>query len=73
MEKVYILEELDCANCAAKMEQAVSKIKGVQSATVNFMTKKLFIEAEQEDFDAIAKEADKKIKKIESQVVMREC
>ena len=40
MKKVFKLHELDCANCAAKMEAAIRKIAGVESASVNFMTQK---------------------------------
>ena len=65
MKKVFELEELDCANCAAKMEAAINKIEGVTSATVSFMTQKLTIEADEKDFDKILKAAQKAIKKIE--------
>ena len=43
MKKVFKLEDLDCANCAAKMENAISKIEGVESANVSFMTQKMTI------------------------------
>lgn len=65
MEKVFKIMELDCANCAAKMERAIGKIKGVEEVTVNFMTQKAFISAKEEDFEKIVIEADKKIKKID--------
>lgn len=65
MIKVFQLEDLDCANCAAKMEEAIAKLKGVSSASVSFLTQKLSIEAQEEDFDRIVKEAAKLIKKIE--------
>ncbi len=65
MKKVYKLQNLDCANCAAKMEAAISKIEGVESATVSFMTQKLTINAEENDFEKIIKLASKAIKKIE--------
>ena len=65
MKKVFKLEELDCAHCAAKMEEAIAKIDGVQAASVNFLALKLTIEAEEADFGAILKEAQKRIKKIE--------
>ena len=65
MKKTYLLEELDCAHCAAKMETAISKIDGVIEAKISFMTQKLTIEAEDKDFDRILKEAQKAIKKIE--------
>ncbi len=49
MKKVFKLENLDCANCAAKMERGINKVEGVASATVSFMTQKLTIEAEDRD------------------------
>ncbi len=65
MKKTFKLEELDCAHCAAKMEIAIGKIDGVIEAKISFMTQKLTIEAEEEDFDKIIKAAQKAIKKIE--------
>ena len=57
--------EVDCANCAAKIEAAIQKIEGVQSASVSFMTQKLVLEAPDDQFDAILKETAKTAKKIE--------
>ena len=65
MKKTFELEELDCAHCAAKMEDAIGKIDGVISASISFMTQKLTIEADEKDFDKILKAAQKAIKKIE--------
>jgi copper chaperone CopZ len=65
MKKVFELEELDCAHCAAKMEDAIRKIDGVISASISFMTQKLTIEADEKDFDKILKAAQKAVKKIE--------
>ena len=65
MKKKFALEELDCANCAAKMEAAIKKLPGVQDATVSFMTQKLTVEADDDRFDEIMKEIQKTIKKIE--------
>ena len=65
MKKRYKLVDLDCANCAAKMEDAIKKIDGVQDATVSFMTQKLTIEAEDERFDAIMREVVAVCKKVE--------
>ena len=53
MKKTFKLEDLDCANCAAKMEAAINKLDGVQKATVSFMTQKLTLEAEEERFDEV--------------------
>ncbi len=70
MRYVYKLERLGCASCAAKMETAINKIKGVDDAKITFMTAKLTIEANESFIDDIEKEADKAIRKIESQVKM---
>ncbi len=65
MKKNFKLQDLDCAHCAAKMQDAISKIEGVKSAHINFMSQKLTIEAEEEEFDSIMKQAVKACKKIE--------
>nr|WP_027870861.1 heavy metal-associated domain-containing protein [[Eubacterium] cellulosolvens] len=57
--------EIDCANCAAKVEDAIRKIDGVTDAKVNFMLQKFTLEADDERFDAILKEAVETGKKIE--------
>jgi len=57
--------EVDCANCAAKMEEAVKKISGVENARVNFMTQKFTLEAAEEVFDNVLDEAVKACKKVE--------
>ena len=71
MKKKFILEELDCADCAAKIEHAVNKLDGVKEATVNFMTQKLVIEGEDEKMPTIIEEAEKVVKDIESHVIMK--
>ena len=65
MKKVFKLVDLDCANCAAKMERAINQIDGVQKATVSFMAQKLTLEADDARFDEIVKEAVKCVKKVE--------
>ena len=65
MKKTYMLEDLDCANCAAKMEEAVKKIDGVKFASVNFLAQKMTLEADDEAFDEILKKAIKPIKRVE--------
>lgn len=70
MKKVFKLDELDCANCAAKMEAAINKLDGVEKATVNFMMRKLTIVAEESKMDRIVDEAQKAIKKIEPDCVI---
>ena len=59
MKKTFKMVDLDCANCAAKMEEAIKKIDGVTNASVNFMTQKMTIEADDAKFDAVVKEAVK--------------
>lgn len=65
MKKVYKMQDLDCANCAAKMEREISKIDGVLNASVNFMTQKLTVEADESDFDTVMEKIVKACKKIE--------
>ncbi|MGN0613140.1 MAG: cation transporter [Porcipelethomonas sp.] len=65
MKKVFKLEDLECACCAAKMEAGISKIDGVESANVSFMTQKLTICAQEDMMDDIVKKASKIIRKIE--------
>lgn len=65
MKKSFRLDEVDCANCAAKMERAINKIDGVNEATISFMTQRLTIETDR-PMDEVLDEAQKKINKIES-------
>ncbi len=65
MKKSYKLIDLGCANCASKMERAISKIDGVNKATISFMTQKLTIDADDDKFDNILKEAATAVRKIE--------
>lgn len=65
MKKKFKMKDLDCANCAAKMEESIKKIDGVKDATVSFMMQKLTIDAEEDRFDEIMKEVVKACSKIE--------
>ena len=65
MKKKFKMQDLDCANCAAKMEEAIKKIEGVNDASVSFMTQKMMIDAVDDRFDDIVKEAAKVCAKIE--------
>lgn len=65
MKKVFKIEELDCANCAAKMEDAIRRIDGVNSATVSFMTQKLTLDVEDGRLDEVLKQAQKACSRIE--------
>lgn len=65
MKKTYKMENLDCANCARKIEEAIKKLDGVQNATVNFMMQKLTLEAEAERLPALVKQADACCRRVE--------
>ena len=73
MKKTYKMIDLDCAHCAAKMEDAIRKLEGVQDASVNFLMQKLTIEGDDALFQDIVQEAVKICKKIEPdcQVVVK--
>jgi len=66
MKKVFKMQELECANCAAKMEAAIAKLSGVESASMSFMTQKLtLVVADDADLNTILDEAEKIVKRIE--------
>lgn len=65
MKKAFKLRDLDCANCAAKMETAIGKLDGVKSASVNFMAQKLTLEADDDQFDVVMQSVMKTIQRIE--------
>ena len=65
MKKKFDLDNLDCANCAAKMEAAIKKIDGVEDASVNFLTQKLTLKADDARFQEILQEVVKCISKVE--------
>ena len=65
MKKVIKLKDLDCANCAAKIEAGIKKIPGVTNASVNFMMQKMTIEFDTDDFDALMREVVSICAKIE--------
>lgn len=71
MRKTYKLIDLDCANCAAKMEAAIQKIDGVTEASVSFLTQKLTVEAEESRFEEIMKQVVKACKKVEPDCVIK--
>ena len=65
MTKKFNLIDLDCANCAAKMENAIKKISGVQDATISFMTQKMTVSADDDRFNDIMDEIEKVCKRVE--------
>lgn len=68
MKKKLKMENLECANCAAKMEEAISKIDGVRSANINFMFQKLTIETDTDEIDEIIHKANAECRKFEKNV-----
>ncbi len=65
MKKVFKLRDLDCANCARKMEDAIRKIDGVEDVQISFMTQKLTLAADDARFDEIVAKAAKACRKVE--------
>lgn len=70
MKKTFKLEDLDCANCAAKMEHAIKKLDGVTNASVSFLTQKMTVETDRDSLDEIMKEVVKVCKKVEPDCVI---
>lgn len=65
MKKTFKLEDLDCANCAAKMERTIAELDGVVSVSVNFIMQKMTLEAADDVFDEVLKKAVKAIRRVE--------
>ena len=65
MKKRFNLSDLDCANCAARMEEAIRRIDGVNTAAVSFLTQKMTVDAVDDRFDEIMQEIVKVCKKVE--------
>lgn len=70
MRKTFKLQDLDCANCAAKMEADIQKIDGVKEVRMNFMAQKLTLDADDSRFDEILDEAARACKKYEPDMVI---
>ena len=68
MIKTYILEDLDCAHCAGKIEEEVGKLNGVTKSTCTLLTQKLVVEVDEENAKALTKEVMKIVKKFEPDV-----
>lgn len=65
MTKTFNMQDLDCANCARKMEDAIRKLDGVTEVHVNFLTQKMILTADDARFDEIVKEAVKQIRRVD--------
>ena len=71
MKKIYKIE-IDCANCAAKVEEAIKKIDGVNEASVNFMTQKMILDIDENNEKKIIKLVKKTAKRIEPDFEMED-
>ena len=71
MKKKFAIEGIDCANCAAKMEDAINKIEGINSATINFFAEKITIDTDDTNFDALVDEAEKACNKVDKGVTIK--
>ena len=65
MKKTFKMENLDCANCAAKMEAAIRKIDGVNDCSISFMAQRMSIDADEEKFDEIMQKAHQVVRSVE--------
>ncbi len=71
MKKKFILEGLDCANCASKIEREINELDGVENASINLMTTKLIIEGDEGKMPEIARIAEKIVNKYEPEVIFK--
>ena len=65
MKKIYKMQNLDCANCAAKMETAISKIDGVESCSISFMSQKMTLEVDETKLEEVLTAAQNAVKKVD--------
>lgn len=71
MKKTIALQDLDCANCAAKMENGIKKIDGVNSVSISFMTQKMVLDIEDTHSENILKEIKAVCKRIEPDCILK--
>ncbi len=65
MKKVFKLEDLDCANCAARMERSIAKIEGVDAVSISFLSQRMTLEADESRFEEILDQVVRTCKKVE--------
>ncbi len=65
MKKAFAMQDLDCANCADKMENAIKKIEGVSACAINFFAQKMILDADDARFDDIVKLAQAAIRRVD--------
>ena len=72
MKSTYKIKGIDCANCAAQLENAINKVEGVQNVSISFMTERMVIEYDEQNKDEIMKKIKKVIKKEEPDATLEE-
>ena len=72
MKSTYKIKGIDCANCAAQLENAINKVEGVQHASISFMAERMVIEYDEQNKEEIMKKIKKVIKKEEPDAIIEE-
>ena len=72
MKYNFKIQGIDCANCALELERQINKVEGVDTATINFMAEKLYIECNEEKKEEIMKKVQKVIKREEPDCTIEE-
>ena len=65
MKKVLRMENLDCANCAAKMEKKIKKIAGVNEVSISFMAQKMVLDCDETRYDEIFDEVQRAVRSVD--------
>ena len=72
MKKTFRIKGIDCANCAAQLENAINKIEGVEKASISFMAERMVLEYDEQNAEEIMQKVKKLIKKEEPDAILEE-
>ena len=72
MKSTYKIKGIDCANCAAQLENAINKVEGVQNASISFIAERMIIEYDEQNKEEIMKKIKKVIKREEPDAILEE-
>ena len=72
MKSIFKIRGIDCANCAAQLENAINKVEGVQNVSISFMAERMVLEYENQNAEEIMKKVKKLIKKEEPDAILEE-
>ena len=72
MKRQFKIKGIDCANCAAKLEEKIKKVEGIVNISINFFTEKMIIECSEENLDEIIKNIQKLVKREEPDAIIEE-